>query len=102
MSHGVIIIEYGLLYFVGTRALGLCRVEGASGLTPNAKHLPQCIFRSSSCDSLQAVLEQLKSPLIRLHIDAAGDIYKMAASIKAINAKIRSNKVLDYFCSTRM
>jgi len=24
----------------------------------------------------------------------------MAASIKAINAKIRSNKVLDYFCST--
>jgi hypothetical protein len=26
---------------------------------------------------------------------------KMAAAIKAINAKIRSNKVLDYFCSTR-
>jgi mitochondrial pyruvate carrier 1 len=25
----------------------------------------------------------------------------MAAAIKAINAKIRSNKVLDYFCSTR-
>ncbi|PGH18194.1 hypothetical protein AJ80_04581 [Polytolypa hystricis UAMH7299] len=24
----------------------------------------------------------------------------MAAAIKAINAKIRSNKVLDYFCST--
>jgi hypothetical protein len=27
--------------------------------------------------------------------------FKMAAAIKAINAKIRSNKVLDYFCSTR-
>ena len=26
----------------------------------------------------------------------------MAAAIKAINAKIRSNKVLDYVCSTRM
>jgi hypothetical protein len=26
----------------------------------------------------------------------------MAAAIKAINAKIRSNKVLDYFFSTRM
>lgn len=26
---------------------------------------------------------------------------KMAAAIKAINAKIRSNKVLDYVCSTR-
>jgi len=26
----------------------------------------------------------------------------MAAAIKAINAKIRANKVLDYFCSTRM
>lgn len=26
----------------------------------------------------------------------------MAAAIKAINAKIRSNKVSDYFCSTRM
>lgn len=26
----------------------------------------------------------------------------MAAAIKAVNAKIRSNKVLDYFCSTRM
>jgi hypothetical protein len=26
----------------------------------------------------------------------------MAATIKAINARIRSNKVLDYFCSTRM
>lgn len=26
---------------------------------------------------------------------------RMAAAIKAINAKIRSNKVLDYFCSTR-
>lgn len=26
----------------------------------------------------------------------------MAAAVKAINAKIRSNKVLDYFCSTRM
>ena len=25
----------------------------------------------------------------------------MAAAIKAINAKIRSNKALDYFCSTR-
>jgi hypothetical protein len=25
----------------------------------------------------------------------------MAAAIKAINAKIRSNKVLDYLCSTR-
>lgn len=25
----------------------------------------------------------------------------MAAAIKAINAKIRSNKVLDYVCSTR-
>jgi hypothetical protein len=25
----------------------------------------------------------------------------MAAAIKAVNAKIRSNKVLDYFCSTR-
>lgn len=25
----------------------------------------------------------------------------MAATIKAINAKIRSNKVLDYVCSTR-
>jgi hypothetical protein len=25
----------------------------------------------------------------------------MAAAIKAINAKIRSNKVLDYICSTR-
>ena len=25
----------------------------------------------------------------------------MAATVKAINAKIRSNKVLDYFCSTR-
>lgn len=26
----------------------------------------------------------------------------MAAVIKAANAKIRSNKVLDYVCSTRM
>lgn len=26
----------------------------------------------------------------------------MAAVIKAVNAKIRSNKVLDYVCSTRM
>ena len=26
----------------------------------------------------------------------------MAAAIKALNAKIRSNKALDYFCSTRM
>jgi mitochondrial pyruvate carrier 1 len=26
----------------------------------------------------------------------------MAAAIKAINAKVRSNKVLDYFFSTRM
>lgn len=25
----------------------------------------------------------------------------MLAAIKAINAKIRSNKTLDYFCSTR-
>jgi hypothetical protein len=25
----------------------------------------------------------------------------MAAAIKALNAKIRSNKYLDYFCSTR-
>lgn len=25
----------------------------------------------------------------------------MAAAIKAINARIRSNKALDYFCSTR-
>jgi hypothetical protein len=25
----------------------------------------------------------------------------MAAAIKALNAKIRSNKALDYFCSTR-
>ena len=25
----------------------------------------------------------------------------MAAAIKALNAKIRSNKVLDYVCSTR-
>lgn len=28
-------------------------------------------------------------------------LIKMAAAIKAINAKIRSNKVLDYVCSTR-
>jgi hypothetical protein len=27
---------------------------------------------------------------------------KMAAAIKALNAKIRSNKYSDYFCSTRM
>ncbi len=33
---------------------------------------------------------------------ASGSILAMAAAIKAINAKIRSNKVLDYFCSTRM
>jgi hypothetical protein len=26
----------------------------------------------------------------------------MAAAVKALNAKIRSNKYLDYFCSTRM
>lgn len=26
----------------------------------------------------------------------------MAAAIKALNAKIRSNKYTDYFCSTRM
>lgn len=26
---------------------------------------------------------------------------KMAAAIKALNAKIRSNPVADYFCSTR-
>jgi hypothetical protein len=26
----------------------------------------------------------------------------MVAAIKALNAKIRSNKYLDYFCSTRM
>jgi hypothetical protein len=25
----------------------------------------------------------------------------MAAAVKALNAKIRSNKYLDYFCSTR-
>lgn len=29
------------------------------------------------------------------------DVDKMAAAIKALNAKIRSNPVLDYFCSTR-
>lgn len=27
--------------------------------------------------------------------------YKMAAAVKALNAKIRSNKYLDYFLSTR-
>jgi hypothetical protein len=27
--------------------------------------------------------------------------FKMAAAIKAINARIRANPVLDYFCSTR-
>lgn len=29
------------------------------------------------------------------------DVDTMAAAIKALNAKIRSNPVLDYFCSTR-
>jgi len=30
------------------------------------------------------------------------DPSNMAAAIKALNAKIRSNKYTDYFCSTRM
>ena len=31
----------------------------------------------------------------------AKDVTNMAAAIKALNAKIRSNKYTDYFCSTR-
>ena len=52
---------------------------------------------------LQALsLQSLPFLVLIYQLSVSLGFVSMAAAIKAINAKIRSNKVLDYFCSTRM
>lgn len=41
------------------------------------------------------------APIVYHQYDGTVDTFRMAALIKAANAKIRSNPVLDYVCSTR-
>jgi hypothetical protein len=53
-------------------------------------------------DSLSTSPPNDEKPLLHLnHRETDPGLFKMAAIIKAANAKIRSNPVSDYICSTR-
>lgn len=61
--------------------------------------LNQSLFQHRRPKSFAALFTRQRSPFPRINRD---DTFKMAAFVKAINAKIRSNKYTDYICSTRM
>jgi hypothetical protein len=66
-------------------------------------HVPACgALLLASPSSIPTATTLLLRPYHTTHTEEShSEVDKMAAAIKALNAKIRANPVADYFCSTR-
>lgn len=77
----------------GSRCLAWLKLESSSIVSSHNSRDDHCYHQTLQIVYITRCRERATSPLSQAS--------KMAAAVKALNARIRSNPVTDYFCSTR-